>query len=320
VLTIFSTPKPFDDGHIGIIQRNALMSWKRLHPEVEVILFGDESGTAEVCKELGLRHEPDVERTGERTKLVRSIFEPAQRLARHEILCYSNCDIILGKDFAEAIRRVSNWTGRFLMVGRRWDSDIAASIDFSDPLWEEKIREYVLREGIQRLYYNIDYFAFSKGIYADIPPLAIGRVWWDHWLIWKASEQKADVVDASDVVLAMHQNHDYSYHPQGVTGVWHGEGAQQNFKAAGGFRHLKTLEDATHRLTPQSIKPRRFYRLTPARRAVRRVVKIVRDATRVHFLHPMYDATRSVRHALGLHARNLQFRTKKAIRRHEFDR
>lgn len=28
-------------GHSGIIQRNALKSWKLLHPEVEVILFGE---------------------------------------------------------------------------------------------------------------------------------------------------------------------------------------------------------------------------------------------------------------------------------------
>src|SRR5713226_7639368 len=263
MLTIFSTPKPFE-GHIEIIQRNAIMSWKMLHPDVEVILFGDEAGTSEICRELGLRHGPRVERTSEGTKLVRSIFGPAQQLSRHNVLCYSNCDIILGQDFLRAIQRVSDWGKSFLMVGRRWDSDIVAPVDFSDPGWEGKLREFILREGVQRLYYNIDYFAFTKGIYTDIPPLAIGRVWWDHWLIWKASQQKAAVVDASDVVCAMHQNHDYAYHPEGQKGVWYGEGAQQNFKLAGGFRHLHTLEDAAHRLTGKTIEPRRLYRLAPA--------------------------------------------------------
>lgn len=319
MLTIFSTPKPFE-GHIGIIQRNALMSWKLLHPEVEIILFGDEPGTAETCSDLGLRHEPHVERTEEGTKLVGSIFGPAQQLAHHDTLCYINCDIILGKDFLNAIQRVATSNSRFLMVGRRWDSDITAPIDFSDSDWEAKVREFVLREGVQRLYYNIDYFAFSKGIYADIPPLAIGRVWWDHWLIWKASQQKAAVIDASDVVLAMHQNHDYAYHPEGQKGIWYGEGARRNFELAGGFGHLHTLEDATQRLTAQSIEPRRLYWLAPARRAVRRVVKKVRDTTRVQFLHPMLNATRSARHAMGLREKNLQFRSKKAVRRHELDR
>ena len=59
MLTIFSTPKPFV-GHIDIIQRNAIKSWTLLHPDVEVILFGDEEGAAEVCQEFGIRHEPEV--------------------------------------------------------------------------------------------------------------------------------------------------------------------------------------------------------------------------------------------------------------------
>jgi len=52
MLTIFSTPKPFL-GHIDVIQRNALQSWKRLHPDVEIILFGDDNGAAEVCRDRG---------------------------------------------------------------------------------------------------------------------------------------------------------------------------------------------------------------------------------------------------------------------------
>lgn len=319
MLTLFSTAKPFV-GHAGVIQRNALMSWKLLHHDVEIILFGDEPGTVEICTELNLRHESCVERNEEGAKLVRSVFEPAQEIARHSVLCYVNCDIILGKDFLCAVDRVSKWTEQFLMVGRRWDLDITDPIDFADPDWEPKLREFVLRQGVQRLYYNIDYFTFSKGIFKDIPALAIGRVWWDHWLIWRASEQKADVVDASDVVMAMHQNHDYGYHPEGQKGVWYGEGAMRNFELAGGFRHLHTLEDARYRITKKSIAPRRFYWLASARRCVRRAVKRARDAVRIYFWHPMLHATRPLRHAIGLRQQNLQLTLRKKARRHEFDR
>lgn len=319
MLTLFSTAKPFV-GHTGVIQRNALMSWKLLHHDVEIILFGDEPGTVEICTEFNLRHEPCVERTEEGAKLVRSIFGPAQEIARHSVLCYVNCDIILGNDFLCAVERVSKWTEKFLMVGRRWDSDITEPIGYADPDWESKLRGFVLREGVQRIYYNIDYFAFSRGIFKDIPALAIGRVWWDHWLIWKAWQQKAAVVDASDVVMAMHQNHDYTYHPDGQKGVWYGEGAKQNFELAGGFRHLHTLEDATHRLTKGSIEPRRFYWLAPGRRCVRRAVKRARDAVRVHFWHPILEGTRPLRHAIGLRQQSLQLSSRKKVRRHEFDR
>jgi len=50
MITFFTTPKPFR-GHIGVIQRNAIESWKRIHPSAEVILFGDEEGAAEAARE-----------------------------------------------------------------------------------------------------------------------------------------------------------------------------------------------------------------------------------------------------------------------------
>ena len=45
MLTFFTTAKPFR-GQDGLIQQNALKSWKRLRPDVEVILFGDDAGAA----------------------------------------------------------------------------------------------------------------------------------------------------------------------------------------------------------------------------------------------------------------------------------
>src|ERR1700722_13740845 len=91
MITFFSTAKPFL-GHNGVIQRNALTSWKALDPEVEVILFGDEPGAAEIASELGLRHEPQVERNEFGTIRIDVMFGRAQALARHDIVCYSNCD------------------------------------------------------------------------------------------------------------------------------------------------------------------------------------------------------------------------------------
>src|SRR5712691_3552700 len=102
MLTVFTTAKPFK-GHDGIIQRNALQSWKLVHPDVEVILFGDDEGAAEVCAELGISREPQVERNEHGTKRLDYIFDRAQEIARHDILCYVNCDIILTADFSSAI-------------------------------------------------------------------------------------------------------------------------------------------------------------------------------------------------------------------------
>src|SRR5215472_2941292 len=97
MMTLFTTAKPFR-GHINTIQRNALRSWTLLHPEAEIILFGDDEGAAEVAREFGIRHEPDVERDESGMKRIDYIFGRAQAIARHDVLCYANCDILLTSD------------------------------------------------------------------------------------------------------------------------------------------------------------------------------------------------------------------------------
>jgi hypothetical protein len=300
MLTFFTTAKAFV-GHSDAIQRNALKSWTLLHPDVEVIVFGDDAGAAEVCQELGLRHEPRVERKENGTKSVRSIFARAQELARHERVCYCNCDIILTEDFRRAVETAAGWREKCLMVGRRWDVDVTAAMDFGEAGWQEALRERARREGFQRLYYNIDYFVFPRGLYREFPELVIGRNWWDQWLVWQAGAAGAAVLDASEAVCAVHQNHDYSYHPQGRTGVWYDEAGRENFRQAGGWGHLHTMEDAGWRLTAAGeVAPRRWAGLAPVRRRVRRASSAVRTFARTRVWHPLLDKTRRVRHAVGL--------------------
>jgi hypothetical protein len=107
MLTLFTTAKPFE-GHSGIIQRNAPKSWKLLHPDVEVILFGDDAGSAEIASELGVRHEALVERNKFGTKRLDYIFCRAQELATHDLLCYGNCDIIFLPEFCQALKRTAD--------------------------------------------------------------------------------------------------------------------------------------------------------------------------------------------------------------------
>jgi hypothetical protein len=294
MLTIFTTPKAFR-GHIEVIQRNALESWRRIDANVEVIVFGDEEGAAEVCGQMGLRHEPQVERTASGTKFVRSIFGRAQEIAKHGVVAYVNCDIVLTDDFACGVTRVSEQFSanrKFLMVGRRWDTEITAPLDFSSKDWAAKARGFARDRNRQQSQDWIDYFVFPRGMYREIPGLVIGRVGWDNWLVWKARAEGAAVVDASEAVTAIHQNHDYGYHPQGKQGVWQDEEARRNMELAGGTRHLFTMDDATHRLTREGTVPNAGYRLAPARRALRR--------GRAAVWHAVLGATRPVRHALGL--------------------
>ncbi len=302
MLTLFATPKPFR-GHIGIIQRNALKSWTLLAPDVEVILFGDDDGAAEAARDLGLRHEPQVERNEQGGKLLPYIFGRAQQIARHSILCYANCDIVLTKELAQAVRNVASQHNRFLLVGRRWDLDVTVPLDFSSAGWDRELLAQARGAGRQRPSNWIDFFAFPRGLFTDLLPLVIGRVGWDCYLLWLARQRGIPLVDASPVITAVHQNHDYAYHPQGEYGVWHDEQAQRNIALAGGMRNMFTMDDAAHLLTPTGLRRRWSYPLAPARRAARRAW------FRAWFA--FLAATRPVRHALGLHQQTLDLLRRK---------
>ena len=211
MLTIFSTAKPFS-GRNGIIQRNALTSWKLLHPDVDVILFGDELGATEVCTDLSIRHEPEVRRNQNGTKYLNYIFDRAYECSHHRILCYANCDIMLGSDFPAALELVAKSHDRFLMIGRRWDTNIAEPWDFTQPAWQSRLRSHALVEGRRNGASWIDYFCFSRDLYfRQMPPFLIGRQGWDPWLTYFARKCRVPVIDASRMVVAVHQNHDYSY-------------------------------------------------------------------------------------------------------------
>ena len=292
MITFFSTPKPFR-GHIGVIQRNAIQSWMRVRADVEVILFGDDEGAAEVAREFGIRHVPHVERNAHGTKYLASIFDQAHDLARHKLLCYVNCDIILMDDFGAALAIVAAHSPQFLMAGRRWDMNITSPIPFEQPDWRQKLRAATQLEGVQRPSQWVDYFAFSRGLYFQkIPRFVIGRPGWDNWLVWHARASRAVVVDASRAVVAVHQNHDYSHHPQGEKGVWHGEEAQENYALLQGLRHYATMENATHHLSYDGMKPNRRHWFVQFKRRTKGV------ASRAWFA--LLGATRPARHALGI--------------------
>lgn len=292
MLTFFTTGKAFE-GHSGVIQRNALHSWKRLHPEVEVILFGDDAGAAEVSAALGLRHEAHARRHASGMKYLDYMFERAQRTARHECLCYCNCDIILMADFWKAFETEAGGREPFLMIGRRWDTDITEPIDFGDGAWEAKVREAALRANVLQATHFVDFFVFRKGLYDEVPPLVVGRSYWDHWLVWKALERGANVVDATQFMMAVHQNHGYGYHPQGKQGTNEDELALRNIELAGGRRHLRTLIHSTHRMTRKGA-----IRITPLR-------KLFENDTVLGWRQTAVEKTFPLRDRLGLRRQHL---------------
>jgi len=207
-LTIFALPKAFV-GHNGVIQRNAIKSWTLLSPKPEIILMGNDAGVAQYAAEMGLRHIAEVRKNEFGTPLVSDLFARAQEEASNDVLMYINSDIILLDDFMTALGNVRQRFDEFLMVGQRWNTPITSEIDFGIVRWREQLREFVNQNSVLFATCGIDYFVFTHGLWSVIPDFGIGRSAWDNWLVWKPMDEGKVVVDATDVVMAIHQDHEY---------------------------------------------------------------------------------------------------------------
>lgn len=296
MLTVFAIPKAFH-GHTGVIQRNAIASWTRLGGGSRVVLFGDEDGTAELAREHRLEHVPDVARNEFGTPLISALFQAARERSEHDVLGYVNSDIILMGDFLEALERVRARTRRFLMIGECWNLDLRTPWPFGHPSWSAELRARVDESGVRRGSWYIDYFVFSRDLYPEVPPFAVGRAGFDNWLVWKARTLGAAVVDAGSVVTAVHQQHDYSHVRGGREWSYRGPEAVRNVVLAGGAEHLYGLDHASHVLTSRGMRRRP----PPWTRFDHHW-----DAWLGSLSWRALEATRPVRHRLGLHATTLR--------------
>lgn len=247
MLTILSVPKAFK-GHIGTIQRNALKSWTLLRPRPEVVLFGSDEGTAETAAELGLRHIPEIEVNPRGAPLLSDMFRKAEAVASSELMCYVNADILLLGEFVGAVQAAQKSFAKSLVVSKRINIGLVEELDFSLG-WGEKLR--ARSDAVDGGPTAIDVFVFPKRTYAQVPDFAIGRLWFDQWLIKAALQRKLPVVDASLMAPVLHQNHDYNHVAGGAEQVWRGQEQQENLRLYGSAPHSYTLLDVTHELTTE---------------------------------------------------------------------
>jgi hypothetical protein len=233
MITFFCSAKPFR-GLTAVHQRNAINSWLRLDPEVEVMLFGTDEGAAEICTEYGLVAIPDVASTEFGTPLLGDMYAKAQQHGTSALLCYINADIILLEDFVVAAEILAKRKAPFVITGRRIDLDFNRELDFQSN-WRDEVRAAAAERGVLGARVCLDYFLFRRGAIPSMPGFAIGRPAWDNWLIMDIRRRGIDLMDASRVVRPIHQNHDYSHVPLAKGVAWEGPEADRN-------RHLALLD------------------------------------------------------------------------------
>ena len=268
MITFFTTAKSFL-GEARQRQLNALRSWQCIHPEVEVILCGEGDGYREVVSELGLIWLPDVACSEEGCPRIDDMIRKVRGVARHKILAYLNCDIIVMPDLLEAVQRIP--FSRFLMVTQRWDTELTNAIDFGNSGYEQ-VRQIVEARGVLSRITAIDMLLFRGNVWQELPPLYVGRAYYDNYLLFRALAANVPLVDATKCIMLVHQNHGYGHIAGGIDAVWDGNEGLHNLDTVGGYEALCSIEDATWELTPDALR-RNFCRGDALRYAqVRRLV------------------------------------------------
>jgi len=251
MLTIFTLPKPFTDPHIRVIQRNAIKSWKRLHPDIDIILMGDDAGIDETAQEFGVRHIPGIAKSEFGTPLLDSAFKTVAKEGWFDRLMYANADMIFLPDLIANIERLPK--NDSLTVGRRIDLDVKHEIDFNNSSWSEKLASESKSNGVLHSWAGIDYFIFSKGMFQNLPPFAVGRVGWDNWMVAESRRRYRFTIDATAGITAIHQNHGYSGNNAGPMRKTNMEAVRNNSFTKNPGQAM-TIEDCDWRLTPEGLK------------------------------------------------------------------
>jgi len=253
MISIFAVPKPFQ-GHTGIIQTNAILSWKKMD-NCEIILMGNDKGVRQFCIEHNFKHIPEIETNKYGTPLISSIFKTAEYKAKYNTLAYVNSDIILFNSFKECIKSITY--EKYLLIGQRWDVDVDDLIDFNNQNYKSELQIKIKEQGKLHPKTGIDYFVFPKNFFKNIPNFAIGRTSWDNWLVFNARLNKHPVINGTQSIDIIHQNHDYGNfivdkkldtkkYKKGIE-------SEINSTLAGGDRFSFNLNDCTHSLIDNEV-------------------------------------------------------------------
>jgi hypothetical protein len=242
LITLFTSPKPFTNPHIAMIQRNAIRSWQALGKSVEILLIGEEDAITENAHILGVRHISEIKKNAYGTPLISSLFQTARDQNDSPMLAYVNADILLFQDFVSTAQQVMTEVPKFLLIGQRWDLDVRSELLFSDG-WQSRLHQECETRGRLHKPMGSDYFIFPRQCFEFIPDFAIGRAGWDNWMIYESRQRGWKTIDTTGSIHIIHQEHDYSHLPGGQPHYQLPE-TDENVRLAGGKRNIFTLADA----------------------------------------------------------------------------
>jgi len=97
------------------------------------------------------------------------------------------------------------------MTGKRTDLDVTTAIPMNTAGWQQQLKQDAAVRGVLAHRGLKDYFIFSRSDFATIPAFAVGRGNWDNWMLHDAKVRQIPVIDGTEAITAIHQNHNYTH-------------------------------------------------------------------------------------------------------------
>lgn len=242
MITFLASPKPFK-GAAYNNQINAIRSWLNVHPNVEIILFGNSPGCAEASLSLGVKNVPAIASSPSGVPYFEAIVSYAQKHALYDIQIYLNSDIVVDSHILNALKLVS--FSKFLILGQRIDLPDGAVIPPEKDSWDAYLKALVQNGAILHTPPGMDYFIFPRGLWVGLEPLVIGRAGYDNALVSFCLKKDIPIIDATYAIPALHQYHDYSHVAGKEKEVLNGEDARRNSDIHGVEHSAPNTADAT---------------------------------------------------------------------------
>jgi len=179
--------------------------------------------------------------------------------AKYPILAYVNTDIILFPDFIDTIKQI--YFKKYLLISKRQNILLKKQISFQTN-YVSNLTKTLNQQGREEPIGNSsEFFVFPKIVRFQMPNFAVGRLYWDSWIIYRAKLLRVPIIDGTKTIHCLHQIHDYAHHPNGKDGVWNGPEANLNYRLSGGGKTRFKVNDADWITTENGIiKPKNSIR------------------------------------------------------------
>lgn len=253
MLTIFCSPKPFKD-ETDWNQRNAMRSWKAIHRDVEIFIFGAPPGAVEATAEVNAVLVPEVECSPSGAPSFNAMEMYVSEHGKHDLQLYVNSDILLDVSMVKAMLTSYSHFEKFLLIGERCDLPQGITIDVRNPAWIDflppmaKNKQLVLHGPT-----GVDYFGFVRGMWADLGQVYMGRALCDQALLHYCLNQEVPIIDSTQVVVAVHQFHDYMHVQGGKQEVFFGYDRDTMAREHQLAHSLPIITDANWRFRKEGI-------------------------------------------------------------------